>query len=131
MRIYDLAEHGEYIEGYVRLRNLYISELMTTEITIESTEIWLKSNAGRIHCFLDGLLVVASVIVRKNGEVTIFSCIPSMGDKLLKEAEKIGYVLGLSSIWARTRKDNKKAQQAFIRNNYYTDKDGNFKKDIK
>ena len=116
----NLNENRKYIQSYIDLRNKYTDELSTKIITVESTARWLDSpDAGKISCEIENEKVVAAVIVHRRREVTVFSEKRGMGDLLLKEAEKMAFSLGFNEIYAKTKEDNIRSKELFVRNGYF------------
>ena len=115
----NLNDNRQYIQSYIDLRNKYTDELMTKVITVQGTIEWFENGqGGAIHCLIEDDGVVAAVIVHKRKEVTIFSDKAGMGDKLLKEAERMARNLGYDKLWARVKDGNYPAHAAFDRNGY-------------
>lgn len=126
-KIVDLRKKQEYLKQYVDLRNLYVNELLTSEVTVDDTIEWLSKSDVEIYGLVEKgvLLGVILVYVEKQGEISFFVKEPGRGygAKLLKVADEIARKRNLSFLWAWTKKENLAAIRAFEKNDYQRKKE--------
>jgi organic radical activating enzyme len=130
MKAFDLRYARHFVASYVDLRMRHKEAILSTDISVKSTNDWLDKNKdGQIHVYGYASEVFAAVIVYPSGEVAVFSDRRKMGDLLLLEAEQMAYVMNKPSLWAR--KGNCPVfEDLFERNGYIGGTDGIWRKSI-
>jgi len=117
MNLVDLRKHPDLICDYVNLRNKYNYELMSSPITLESTEKWMLNHKALIMGVTESqeLIGVCIIYQERNNELTIFVKYPhrGIGKFILDNMGSLCKEYNITEVWARVKSDNHSAKKFF------------------
>jgi ribosomal protein S18 acetylase RimI-like enzyme len=117
MNLVDLRKHPGLINDYVELRNKYVYELMSSPITLESTEKWMLDHKALMMGVIESQELIGACIVypERNNELTIFVKYPhrGIGKFIIDNMGNLCREYNITEVWARVRPDNHSARKFF------------------
>lgn len=121
LRIFALEAASPWVDAYCRLRNRFSAELLSSEVSPDSTREWLANPAHRVFVAIQEEELVGFGVIYddRDHEVAIAVSQPKLGigRSLLRHLEARARVSG-HDLWAWTRGDNPAAQALFLRAGY-------------